>query len=294
MQAHIALFLVALIYGANYTITKEVINNGYIEPLAFILLRVSCGAVLFFLFHYLFIKEQIARKDLFRLALCGLFGVAINQMFFFSGLYYTKPINASLIMTSTPIIVMLFSSMMLGERITFRRVIGISLGAAGAILLIAFGKSVSFNSSQLKGDMMILINASSYALYLVLVKELMKRYHPLTIVKWIFLFGFCFVVPFGVSGIPEIDWLSFSTSIWMAFIYVLLFTTFLAYLLNAFALKSLNPTTVSIYIYLQPLLASLIALLFAKDELNMVKVISGALIFIGVYLVSFSKNVQKG
>ncbi len=267
-------------------------NNGYIQPLGFILMRVSSGVLLFYLFHQLFIKEKIVRKDLFRLMLCGLFGVAINQMFFFSGLYYTKPINASLIMTSTPILVLVISSLLLGERITLIKVIGIIIGGIGAAVLIAFGESIHFSVQSLKGDLMILVNACSYGLYLVLVKDLMKRYHPLTVVKWAFTFGLCFVLPFGLSDIPAIQWASFTGPIWLAFVYVLLCTTFLAYLLNAYALHILNATTVSMYIYLQPLLASLIALLFAKDELTVVKLLAGSLIFAGVYLVSFSSNLK--
>ena len=293
VKAHIALFLVALIYGANYTIAKEVLDNDHIQPIGFILLRIATGLTVFWLIHGLWIKEKMQRSDLGLFVLCGLLGVAINQTFFFSGLKLTKPINASLIMTTTPILVLIASSILIKERITVHKVIGILLGAAGAIYLISNKQAVNFSSGQILGDLMIFINASSFGIYLVLAKSLMRKYHPITVVKWVFLFGFCFVFPFGIREVFEIEWTGFTLPIWLAFFYVLLFTTVLAYFLNTYALKAVNPTIVGIYIYLQPVLATLIALFMARDILDYVKVISAAFIFTGVFLVSYRPQSEK-
>lgn len=296
IKAHIALFLVAMIYGANYTIAKEVLDNGHIRPIGFILMRVLTGLILFSIIHTFYIKEKVERKDFFRLILCGLFGVAINQAFFFSGLKLTTPINASLIMTTTPILVLIASSIIIGEKITWRKILGIVAGGSGAVLLILNGKSINFEKTQILGDFMIFINASSYGIYLVIVKSLMEKYNPITVVKWVFIFGTFFVFPFGIDELTEVNWVAFDYSIWLAVTYVLICTTFLAYLFNAYALKTVNPSVVSIYIYLQPLLATMIALMFAKDNLGVIKIISGVLIFAGVYLVSsqkISKNVTN-
>lgn len=293
LKAHIALFLVALIYGANYTIAKVVLDEGYIQPLGFILMRVMSGLVLFSLVHAIFIKEKIERKDIGKLIICGLFGVAINQMFFFKGLKLTTPINASLIMTTCPIIVLVTSAIILKEKVTSQKILGILLGASGAIVLIAYGQKVQFQRNQALGDLMILINSTSYGIYLVLVKSLMKKYHPITVVKWVFSFGILFVFPFGIEQLSLVDWNSFSTNIWIAVVYVLLFTTFLAYLLNAFALKAVHASTASTYIYLQPLLATLIAIIVGGDQLVPIKLISGLLIFLGVYLVSAKTTFFK-
>lgn len=276
----------SLIYGANYTIAKEVMGGGYLSPLPFILLRVSGGVFLFWLFHRVLVREKVASADLGRLALCGLFGVALNQMFFFSGLNWTTPINASLIMTTTPVLVLLASSILLGERITQRKIFGIVLGAAGAILLIAYGEQLSFGGPGFWGDLLVFFNASFFGIYLVLVKKLMVKYHPITVVKWAFAFGLLFVIPFGGPGLLEVEWGSFPPGIWLAVLYVLVCTTFLAYLFNAYALSIVNASVVSIYIYLQPLLATLIALVFARDHLTTVKMLAALLIFTGVYLVS--------
>ncbi len=292
IKAHLALFLVALIYGANYTIAKVVLDDNYIQPQAFVLMRVFSGMVFFWLIHGLFVKEKVDRKDIFKFVLCGLFGVAINQMFFFLGLKLTTPINASLIMTTTPILVLIISSIMIGEKITFRKVIGIIAGCAGAILLITQGEDIRFGKDQMWGNMLIFINATSYGIYLVIVKTLMQKYSPITVAKWIFTFGIVFVFPFGIEDLAVVEWTSFGMIIWLAVVYVLICTTILAYLFNAYALKTVNPSVVSTYIYLQPLLAGIIAILFAKDNLDAVKIISGILIFLGVYLVS-TKNAIK-
>lgn len=286
VKAHIALFFVALIYGANYTIAKEVLDQDYIQPLGFILLRVVSGMLLFWAIHLLWIREKTDRKDIWLLFLCGLFGVAINQMFFFSGLKFTRPINASLIMTTTPILVLIASSLLIRERITTNKVIGILAGMGGAILLIGYGKEVVYRPEQALGDLMVFINASSFGIYLVLVGKLMRKYHPITVVKWVFTFGFLAVLPFGYGQLSSVNWNSFPPGIWAAVVYVLLCTTFLTYLFNAYALKRVQPTVVSSYIYLQPLLAGLIALLFGKDELTGIKLLAAILIFFGVYLVS--------
>lgn len=285
-KAHLALFITALIYGANYTIAKDVMVNEYIQPSGFVLLRVIAGVFLFSFFHATFIKEKIERKDIFRLIVCGICGVATNQLMFFEGLKLTSQINASLIMTTTPILVLITSSIIIKEKITLQKLFGIALGLSGAILLILYGKKFAYHKSGMLGDALIFINATSYGLYLVLVRKLMRKYHPITVVKWIFIFGIIFVAPFGANDLIQVQWNTFTQGTWLAIAYVLICTTFLTYLFNAFALKIVNPSVVSIYIYLQPLLATLIALLLAKDVLTIWKVIAGILIFLGVFFVS--------
>ena len=293
LKAHIALFIVALIYGANYTISKVVLDDGYIQPLGFVLMRVISGLLLFTLVHQFFIREKIKRKDVGKLILCGIFGVAINQMFFFMGLKLTTPINASLIMTTTPILVLIISAIYIKEPITLRKVLGVVIGASGAITLILSGGALDFDKSRALGDLLIFVNAASYGIYLVLVKSLMKEYHPITVVRWVFTFGIVFVFPFGFNTLITTEWSTFSSHIWLAVAYVLICTTFLAYLFNAYALKTLQASTVSTYIYLQPLLTTIIALIFESDQLMLFKVVAGILIFIGVYLVSSGKAVLK-
>ena len=285
-KAHIALFLVALIYGANYSIAKLVMDDNYIQPFGFIVLRVLSGMGLFWFFHLVFVREKIKKEDIPMLFLCAFFGVAVNQMCFFMGLKHTTPINASLIMTTTPILVLVTSAILIKEKITFQKMVGIANGAIGAIILISKGGSFLLQQDQLLGDALIFTNAISYGIYLVLVKKLMTRYHPITIVKWVFTFSIFMVLPFGWNDVKAVEWSTFTPTIWFAFAYVLIAVTFLAYLFNAFALKVVNPSVASIYIYLQPLFASIIALTMGKDELDEIKILAGILIFAGVFLVS--------
>lgn len=285
LKAHIAILIVNIIYGANFSIAKTVMPS-HIKPIGFILIRVVIALALFFLISPLIKTERLDKKDLLRLILCGLFGVAINQMLFFKGLALTYPINGAIIMTATPILVLIIAATLIKEKVTFRKALGIILGTSGALALLVFGKEISFNSDTFLGDIYIFINAVSYGIFLVIAKPLMKKYHPITVIKWTFLFGTIFVVPFGIKEFQEIQWELFSSYIWMNVAYVVIGTTFLAYLLNTIALESLSPSVVSIYIYIQPILVASIALVAGNDQLTLIKIVSSFLIFLGVYLVS--------
>lgn len=287
LLAHIALFAANLIYGINYTVAKDVMPD-FIEPLGFIFLRASGALLLFWLCYRLFFYEKIARNDMFKLMLCGLFGVAINQMLFFEGLNLTTPINAAVIMVTNPILVLIMGALLAAERITKRKMLGIALGATGAISLITYGGAVELNPNHFWGNIMVLINAASYGVYLVMVKPLMEKYKPITVISWVFLFGFLFVIPFGWTDFQSIQWSQMPSDVLYKVAFVVMGTTFMAYLLNIYGLKILNPSTVSTYIYLQPVLASMVAILAGSDSLSPIKIMAALIIFGGVYLVSVS------
>jgi drug/metabolite transporter (DMT)-like permease len=290
LRAHLALLIVNIIYGSNYSIAKEVMPT-YIQPFAFVVMRVLGAAALFWIVGSIFIKEKIDKKDLPRLALLALFGVAGNQLLFLKGLSLTSPINASIIMVSNPIVVMVVGAFVLKEKISFLKIAGIVLGISGAMFLLLFNKELSFGSETMAGDTMILLNSLFWATYIILVKPLMHKYNTITIVKWVFLFGSFYVLPFGYSEFVSIDWQSIPQNIWWNITFVVLVTTFIAYLLNTYALRALSPSVVSIYIYLQPFLTTLIAIFYYKnDELDARKIVSGLLIILGVYLVSRPKE----
>lgn len=284
VKAHLAMLIVALIYGANYSIAKIVLDDNYIQPNGFILLRSLVAGSILFVLQRIWVKEKIEREDYGRLLLCGIFGAGINMMFFFMGLKATTPINASLIMTMTPILVMLISAFLIKEKITPRKLLGILLGGVGTVILTIYGKKFAYTSAI--GDLYILFNALSYGVYIVLVKKLMLKYHPMTVIMWVMCIGFFIVLPFGGQELLAADFASFPPKVWYAIIYVLIGATVLTYTLNAMALRTVNPSVVSIYVYLQPLIAAIISLFFGTDILTIEKVIAGALIFIGVFLVS--------
>ncbi|NQY10367.1 MAG: DMT family transporter [Flavobacteriales bacterium] len=290
--AHVALLIANIIYGVNYSIAKIAMPE-YVDPFGFVLLR-AIGAVLFFWTLHFFVKqEKIAKADYFRFALCAVFGVCINQLMFLKGLNLSTPINTAIIMTTNPIMVLLIANYMIKERITTTKIAGILVGLAGALLLLCFNDDFSFGSETIEGDLYVLGNSLSYGIYLSLVKGMIEKYNPLTVVKWVFTFGICFVIPFGIGEVNEIDWSSFDMSIWGSVLFVVFATTCLAYFLNTFALTKLTPSVASTYIYLQPMLAAMFAVAIGKDDLDTIKVVSCIIILFGVYLVSKPVSVKE-
>ncbi|MBL7923767.1 MAG: EamA family transporter [Bacteroidia bacterium] len=286
-KAHLAVLLANLIYGANYSIAKEVMP-AFIQPFGFIVIRVSVAAFLFFISARIFFREKIEKSDWPRLFFCALFGVAINQLLFFKGLSLTSPINSGLMMVTNPIFVLILSALFLRERIGTRRILGIISGISGAVLLILYGNRFSTSVSDPFGDLCILLNSLSYACYLVMVLPLMKKYHPVTIMNIVFSIGTVLVLPFGAGEFMEIAWSTFTLPVWMATLFVVIATTFLAYLLNTLALRELSAGVVSVYIYLQPLLAAAFAMLLGKDVPNALHLLAALLIFAGVWLTTRS------
>lgn len=284
--AHLLLFIVNLFYGIGFIVSKSVMPD-LIHPQAFIMIRVCVTVVLFFIVSYFWINQIPNRKDWLLLFGCSFFGVVANQELFFAGLAITTPINAALIMIMTPVLVLVISIIIGREHFTVRRLSGVLLGTTGATLILG-SKGFSFSSATFLGDLLILLNASSYAIYLVMVRPLMHRYHPMTVIKYLFLIGAPFTILFGWQQFVQIDWQLFNTSAWLAVIFIVIGTTFCAYLFNVIALREVSSTVVGAYIYLQPILATIIAVFLGKDELTFIKAIAGILIFSGVYLVSFA------
>ena len=287
LLAHLALLATNLIYAINYSFAKDVMPD-FIMPSGFILLRVIGAFSLFTIAYFLFINEKVEKKDIFRLAICGVFGVAINQLFFFEGLNLTTPINAAIVMTISPILVILLAFIIIKEIITFRKSLGILLGLLGASMLILKTGDVDLSSNHQTGNFFVFINASSYALYLVIIKPMMEKYHPISVMFYVFGFGLLYVIPFGFTNLVNVNWAIIPSNIYLEIVFVVVCTTFIAYLFNSIALKKLSPTTVSIYIYLQPVLASLFAIFWGSDSLDGKKIIAAIIILFGVYLVSVS------
>ena len=287
--ALIAAWIVAIIYGVTFTIAKDVMPQ-YIAPYGFILIRVGGATVLFWLIS-LFVKtEKIDKSDYLRIVAAAFFGVTFNMLTFFKGLSYTSPIMGSVLMVTTPMIVLILSAILIKERMESRKILGIILGLAGTLFLILFGKSIVNAPNASLGNFLVFLNAVSYAFYLILVKKLMDKYNAFSFVKWIYLFGLMMVLPFGFQEFQSIIWTEIPTSIVLKIAFVVVFSTFLTYLLNLLSMKVLKPTTVAVFIYLQPVFATIFAIGLQKDELNWIKIVAAILIFSGVYLVTQKKS----
>lgn len=286
--ALLAATLVSIIYGVTFTIAKDVMPK-YVEPFGFITMRVGGSMLLFWLFSFLGPKEKIAKEDFPRIVAAALFGVALNMLTFFKGLSYTSPIMGAVLMVTTPMIVLILSAIIMKERMQKRKIFGIMLGLTGTITLILYGKSMVNAPNATLGNLLVFINAVSYGFYLIIVKKLMDKYNAFTFVKWIYTFGFIMVLPFGWNEFQAIEWAIVPTTIFWKIGFVVIFSTFLTYLLNLVSMRELKPTTVAVFIYLQPLFATIFAVSLGKDDLSLVKLLSAVLIFTGVYLVTQKK-----
>ncbi len=282
--------LVSIIYGVTFTIAKDVIPE-FIEPFGFIVLRVGGSVLLFWMISFFGQKEKIAKSDFPRIIAAAFFGVALNMLTFFKGLSYTSPIMGAVLMVTTPMIVLILSAIIMKERMLKRKVFGIVLGLAGTISLILYGKSMINAPNEMLGNLLVFINAISYGFYLIIVKKLMDKYNAFTFVKWIYSFGFLMVLPFGWNEFDAVNWALVPADIYWKIGFVVVFSTFLTYLLNLVSMRELKPTTVAVFIYLQPLFATIFAISLGKDELSWVKIGSAILIFTGVYLVTQKKKV---
>ncbi len=292
LQSHASLLAVNLIYGINFLVAKGLMPD-LIGPSGFIVVRVLITTALFWLIWLIGYRERISDwKDLRLIAACSVFGVVINQLLFFNGLCITSPINASIIMVSTPVLVLIISAVLVKERITGLKMAGVLFGTVGAVTLILTRSAAGAAVSSLAGDVMVFINALSYAVYLVIVRPLMQKYKPLTVISYVFLFGLPMVIPFGWNEFTAVEWHTFTTSQWLAMLFVVLFVTFFAYLLNTFALKFVSASVSSVYIYIQPFVATILMYVAARwfegptFDLTLTKVLCGISIFLGVFMVS--------
>ncbi|UZH54001.1 DMT family transporter [Salinimicrobium tongyeongense] len=274
------------IYGINHTVAKALMPV-YIQPFGFILLRVTGAAILFWLISPLGPKEKIATSDWPRLLGCSILGMCINMLFFFKGLNLTTPINSSVITTITPIIVLVLAAILIKEKITLLKTIGIITGLAGALGLILFSSSEVRNASNIPlGNFLVLVNATSYGLYLILVKPLTGRYHPFTLMKWLFTMAVIINLPFTLKEFIQVEWSSLPIEAILGMSFVVVGTTFLTYLLNVYALRQLSASTISAFVYLQPLIAIIYAVSTGADSLNLLKIVAALLVFAGVYMVT--------
>ena len=272
------------IYGANHTIAKGLMPD-VIGPFGFILLRVSGASLLFWLFSLFFPSEKLEKKDLLLFIICSIFGMVLNMNMFFKGLQLSTPINSSVVITLSPVLLLILSAIFLKEKITWLKGIGIGLGLAGALALILFGVQSQPNAPNIPlGNVLFIINAASYSMYLILIKPLVGKYSSITLMKYLFLFAFLINIPIGFNQLSEVSWGELGLAEISQMLFVVIGTTVLTYLFNIYALKQLSPSTIGAFIYLQPVLASLFAIALGADSLTPLRVGATILIFIGVFL----------
>lgn len=276
----------SIIYGANHTIAKGLMPD-VIRPHAFILLRVTGAALLFWLIAQFFPKERLKKKDRLLFLWCALFGMSINMTSFFKGLELSTPINSSVVITLVPVILLVLGRIFLKERISALKATGIFIGLAGAIGLVLLDVQTQTNAPNIPlGNIYFMLNALSYSIYLILVKPLTHQYHAITLMKYFFLIAVFLNIPLGYQEFTEVAWTSLDFDVIGQLSFVVVATTVLTYLFNIFALKQLSPSTIGAFIYLQPIIATIVAVASGADHLNAVRIFAALFIFAGVYLSS--------
>lgn len=288
--AHAALTAVALIYAGNYFIAKEVFQQ--LSPAGAVALRTGGSAFIFFLVAASTSQLQkiTNRSDLIRIMACALFGAVLNQNFFFAGLNRTTEVNAAVIMTTTPVMVFLVAVFLNTEKLTWIKIAGLGIALAGAVILTINGRDVSLGMDTMTGDLLILANASSYAIYLVLVKPLMARYNVFTIMTWLMGLAAIINVPFGIPDIMAAEWQTMSSTTFWGIAYLIIAVTNLAYGLNAYGLTRVSPSAVGVYIYLQPVIVSVLAAFLPNKGITWVQLGCMLFVCVGVGLVAYRKK----
>lgn len=285
-KAHLALLSANLLFGINFSVVK-VIAPDLILPLGLNFMRVLVATFLFWLL-FLFHRKNggIVKKDIPRFILCAITGIAINQILFIKGLVLTTPIHAALLILGTPVFILLLSFITRTERLSFMKIAGLCTALAGGIILVMSKESSALGSNILLGDIFVLVNAISYAVYMLLVKPLTRHYTPIQLTRWVFTFGFFIILPFCWRDFSVTNWNLFTPGAWAALSLVVMGATFFSYLFIAYGIHHLSPSITGAYIYTQPVFSAGIAIIYLNEEPALYKLLAAILIFTGVYLIN--------
>ena len=295
---HLAMLTASIAWGLMAPISKAAMNSDAVSAMLVADIRIFGAAILFWIFSLFTKNEKVADKaDYVKFFFAGLFAIILNQCVYVTGVSMTSPVDASIITTTLPIVTMIFAAIFIKEPITGRKAGGVLLGACGALLLL-FGNrllpgasvsATSGHSSSLTGDLLCFLAQCSYAIYLVIFRDLIKKYSPVTLMKWMFTFASVIMIPISGRSLALTGWSSISMTEYAELAYVLVFGTFLCYLIVPVGQKYLRPTLVAMYNYVQPVVAAVAAIIWGMDSFNILKVVAVVLIFSGVLLVNRSK-----
>ncbi|MFC4095583.1 DMT family transporter [Euzebyella saccharophila] len=281
------------IYGLNHTIAKGIMPN-FLEAYALVELRVIGATLLFWLMSFFGPKEKIEKRDYLRLVVCAILGMGFNMLTFFKGLSLSTPINSAVLMTTSPIIVLILSVILIKEKVFPLKIGGIIIGLLGALTLIFLSNESRQDAPNIPlGNILILMNATFYGGYLITAKSLIEKYHPFTFMKWLFLLGIFICLPFSYQELVDTQWNTLTFDAIWRIAFVIIGTTFFTYLFNIFALTQLKASTVSAFVYLQPLIGIIFALVTGQDQLTTIKIAAACLVFLGVYLASKKPNQKN-
>lgn len=289
LNGHLALFVANMVFGLN-TIVSRSLMPELLSPYTLTFARLGGGMILFWIASLFVEKEKVPPKDIWLLFLASIFSLVLNQLPYFVGLSITSPIDASIVVTTLPIVTMILAALFLKEPITLMKALGVIVGLSGALLLVLTSKHTHVGQSNFWGNVIVFSAVFAFAIYLTAFKKLIMRYSAITVMKWMFLFGTIMCFPFCRQSMIDTDFTLLTANTYWRTAFVVVLGTFFTYMLIPIGQKALRPTTFSMYNYLQPVVASMVAVSIGMDTFGLEKAVSGVLVFAGVYIVTQSKS----
>lgn len=287
---HLASFGAYAIFGLNIVFCKDIANQGELSPIFLFTLRAFCAGLLFWMLGLFTRREKVPAIDLLRMAGAALLGLVIPQMTFLTAITMTAPIDLSVVQSMTPIMTMFVAAIFLKEPITWKKAGGVALSFAGVLWLI-FQSTHAAGPVQTRplGIILTITNALCFALYLGICRPVIQRYSVVTLMKWMFLFAFLVSLPFSAKQVVALDYAAVPAKVWWEVGYLIIFATFVAYFLIPIGQQRIRPTLVSMYGYLQPIIASAVGIAIGMDRLTWMKLLAAVCVFAGVAIVNRSR-----
>lgn len=294
LKGHLAMFGANLTWGLMAPVVKIVLASGVVAPMLLVDFRMAGAALLFWITSLFMPREHVPARDKLLLCGAGMLGILCNQGCFVLGVSMTSPSEASLVTTTMPMWVMLLAWLILREPISLKKAGGIAVGACGALILMLGSPAQSANASNpVLGDLIILTAQLSFALYLTLYRNFIRKYSLVTLMKWMFLSAAIMSLPISVPVAAATNWSAISAVEWGGIATVVIFATYIAYICVMTGQKLLRPTVVGIYNYLQPIVATTVGITLGIDTFTLPKAIAVVLIFSGVWLVTTSRSLAS-
>ena len=290
LLAHLSMFLACAFWGLMAPVGKDAMTHG-LTGIHMVTFRVAGAAILFWIASFFVKKENPPLRDILLLGLAGLFGLVLNQCCYTIGLSITSPINSSIVTTSMPIFAMILSAIILKEPITAKKAGGVFMGFSGALMLILTSATADNSKvGDIRGDLLCMFAQLSFAFYLSMFNRLIKRYSVFTVNKWMFTFAALVITPFTYSDVAAIPFASITLRTWLETAFVVVVCTFFCYILTMQAQQVLRPTVVSVYNYVQPLVAVIVSVLTGLGVFKHTHALAVLLVFFGVRFVTKSKS----
>ena len=290
LLGHLSVAGAYTIFGLNIVFCKDIANSEVISPVVLFTLRALGASALFWLLSFLMPRERVERGDFPKIALASFVGLFVPQMTFLMAITMATTIDTAIIGTLGPIFTMIFAFLFLKEPITGKKAGGVALSFAGVVFLILNSvQQGGASSTSPMGIFLLLLNCVSFSLYLGVFRPLISKYSVVTFMKWMFLFSLILVLPFSAKGLMETDFAAIPTKVCWEIGYLVFFATFVAYFLIPFGQKRIRPTLVSMYNYLQPIIAAVVSIWIGMDVITWKKLAATTLIVVGVILVNRSR-----